>query len=284
MQSRRVGNEGEDGRSTGRSTPGPGAYMPSHLFPTSLNSRQSWETPRQPGARTPFSPYSEGQGSFARTRPFAEDQAPTRTPEKNRGSLRPEAPPVDSLYDIVQPPSFEVEGRGGVQREEVYSSGDMGGVASDQAFGLADAALGGGVGAGSELSEANWVTVFGFPPSQASYILKYFQNYGEIVRHHMNPGQCNWIHLQYQTKLQAQMALSKNGKIVGGNLMVGVVPCTQIITPTKAAVSDFPRPLNPQAQRTKAPRGHEVEIYGAARAPTPRDSIWHKFTEYVLGM
>jgi nuclear pore complex protein Nup53 len=33
------------------------------------------------------------------------------------------------------------------------------------------------------------------------------------------------VHLQYQTPLQAQRALSKNGKVIGGNIMIGVVPC-----------------------------------------------------------
>lgn len=33
------------------------------------------------------------------------------------------------------------------------------------------------------------------------------------------------MHIQYQTKLQAQKALSKNGKILSNSLMVGVMPC-----------------------------------------------------------
>ena len=39
-----------------------------------------------------------------------------------------------------------------------------------------------------------------------------------------NP-QGNWIHIQYQTKLQAQKALSKNGKVLGSSLMIGIMPC-----------------------------------------------------------
>ena len=33
------------------------------------------------------------------------------------------------------------------------------------------------------------------------------------------------MHLQYQSKLQAQKALSKNGRVFGNNIMVGVSEC-----------------------------------------------------------
>lgn len=35
----------------------------------------------------------------------------------------------------------------------------------------------------------------------------------------------NWMHLHYQSKLQAKKALSKNGKVFGNSIMVGVSPC-----------------------------------------------------------
>lgn len=38
-----------------------------------------------------------------------------------------------------------------------------------------------------------WVTVFGFPPSYASYILKQFSQYGEIMDHKIGNG--NWMHI-----------------------------------------------------------------------------------------
>lgn len=38
-----------------------------------------------------------------------------------------------------------------------------------------------------------------------------------------SPG--NWMHLQYQSKLQARKALSKDGKVFGDSIMVGVKPC-----------------------------------------------------------
>ncbi|XP_072435155.1 nucleoporin NUP35 [Chiloscyllium punctatum] len=69
-----------------------------------------------------------------------------------------------------------------------------------------------------------WITVFGFPPASASYILLQFAQYGNILKHVMsNNG--NWMHIQYQSKLQARKALSKDGKIFGEAIMVGVKPC-----------------------------------------------------------
>uniref|UniRef100_A0A8C6M660 Nucleoporin NUP53 n=1 Tax=Nothobranchius furzeri TaxID=105023 RepID=A0A8C6M660_NOTFU len=91
--------------------------------------------------------------------------------------------------------------------------------------------------------DQTWVTVFGFPPAAASYILMQFAQYGNILKHKCpyprhaesntavwstdvtmaSPG--NWMHLQYQSKLQARKALSKDGKVFGDCIMVGVKPC-----------------------------------------------------------
>ena len=35
----------------------------------------------------------------------------------------------------------------------------------------------------------------------------------------------NWMHLHYQSKLQAKKALSKDGKIFNNCVMIGVKPC-----------------------------------------------------------
>ena len=56
-----------------------------------------------------------------------------------------------------------------------------------------------------------------------SFVLRQFQKYGEIIKHKVGEG--NWITVQYASKLQAQKALTKNGKIIADGLMIGVVPC-----------------------------------------------------------
>lgn len=49
--------------------------------------------------------------------------------------------------------------------------------------------------------------------------------YGQMA----SPG--NWMHLQYQSRLQARKALSKDGKVFGDAIMVGVKPCIDKVSP-----------------------------------------------------
>jgi hypothetical protein len=51
----------------------------------------------------------------------------------------------------------------------------------------------------SDSDSSTWVTVFGFPPSAASYILSQFSQCGTILQHHM-PANGNWMHIKYQTR------------------------------------------------------------------------------------
>ncbi|XP_034239623.1 nucleoporin NUP35 [Thrips palmi] len=77
----------------------------------------------------------------------------------------------------------------------------------------------------NEPLSSNWVTIFGFPTSATSSILAQFARYGNIVDKQL-PVQGNWMHLQYQTRVEVRRALGNNGKIFGGNTMIGVMPCT----------------------------------------------------------
>lgn len=79
------------------------------------------------------------------------------------------------------------------------------------------------IGPTDELDET-WVTIFGFPAAAASFILQQFSQYGNILKHVISI-EGNWLHIHYQSKLQAKKALSKNGKIFGGSIMVGVTRC-----------------------------------------------------------
>uniref|UniRef100_A0A8C3JBK4 Nucleoporin NUP35 n=1 Tax=Calidris pygmaea TaxID=425635 RepID=A0A8C3JBK4_9CHAR len=73
--------------------------------------------------------------------------------------------------------------------------------------------------------DGRWVTVYGFNQASASYILHHFSQYGKILKHVMsNTG--NWMHICYQSKLQARKALSTDGRIFGDCIRIGVKPCT----------------------------------------------------------
>ncbi|NXG80945.1 NUP35 protein, partial [Baryphthengus martii] len=83
--------------------------------------------------------------------------------------------------------------------------------------------------------DGTWVTVFGFPQASASYILLQFAQYGNILKHVMS-STGNWMHIRYQSKLQARKALSKDGRIFGESIMVGVKPCID-----KSVMENFER-------------------------------------------
>lgn len=69
---------------------------------------------------------------------------------------------------------------------------------------------------------STWVTVFGFPAGASSFILSNFSTYGKIMEVKATHGS-NWLHIRYSNKIEARCALSKNGKVLGGSIMVGVV-------------------------------------------------------------
>ncbi|KAG3112297.1 hypothetical protein PI125_g8372 [Phytophthora idaei] len=69
-----------------------------------------------------------------------------------------------------------------------------------------------------------WITVFGFPSSARSFILHQFQSVGEVINYSSSSGG-NWLHLRYHTRLQAEKALSYDGRTLANNIMVGVKKC-----------------------------------------------------------
>lgn len=152
---------------------------------------------------------------------------------------------------------------------------------------------------GGDTLEDTWVTVFGFPPAAASYILTQFTQLGTITEHH-NPGSGNWMHLKYMTKLQARKALSKNGKVFSGNIMIGVVPCTDkmvigdkenvstnlssIMSPANTSFSSTPkssiRPLTQAYQTVHA----EHEVLPKVNTPKKNDSFVSRAMQHILGI
>ncbi|XP_036396960.1 nucleoporin NUP35-like isoform X1 [Megalops cyprinoides] len=149
-----------------------------------------------------------------------------------------------------------------------------------------------------------WVTVFGFPPASASYILMQFAQYGNILKHVMsNTG--NWMHIQYQSKLQARKALSKDGKIFGEAIMIGVKQCIDknvmessdrgssssgsVFTPP---VKSSATPTQPGATPRSAMRplsaayrasSSDYQVVADKQTPKKDDSFVSKAMEYMFG-
>ncbi|KAG8575081.1 hypothetical protein GDO81_009435 [Engystomops pustulosus] len=143
-----------------------------------------------------------------------------------------------------------------------------------------------------------WVTVYGFPQASASYILLQFAQYGNIIKHVMsNTG--NWMHLQYQSKLQARKALSKDGKIFGDCIMIGVKPCIDkslMEGSEKSSVSSVYSVISPPVKSVSSPRSGMRPLAAAYRAstspykvfmdrqtPKKDDTLISKALEYLFG-
>lgn len=72
-------------------------------------------------------------------------------------------------------------------------------------------------------SQDFWITVFGFPSTSTSIVLAHFSGVGTILEKVCSSG--NWIHLRYCSRGECDKALLYNGKIIGNNLMIGVIRC-----------------------------------------------------------
>ncbi|KAJ1923738.1 Nucleoporin nup35 [Tieghemiomyces parasiticus] len=73
------------------------------------------------------------------------------------------------------------------------------------------------------------VTVFGFPPDLARDVFEYFRQFGEITSYGVSEKAANFITFVYARGEDAQRALGCNGKVIGSNVMVGVVPGTSAV-------------------------------------------------------
>ncbi|XP_033473003.1 nucleoporin NUP35 isoform X2 [Epinephelus lanceolatus] len=144
--------------------------------------------------------------------------------------------------------------------------------------------------------DQTWVTVFGFPPASASYILLQFAQYGNILKHTMaSPG--NWMHLQYQSRLQARKALSKDGKVFGDAIMVGVKPCIDksvmdscaaVSSPLSTSFSSSVLPSTPRSairplSAAYRNSGSDYQVVADRQTPRKDDSFVSKAMEYMFG-
>ncbi|XP_023322548.1 nucleoporin NUP53 isoform X2 [Eurytemora carolleeae] len=147
-----------------------------------------------------------------------------------------------------------------------------------------------------------WVTVFGFPPSAASYIISQLSNCGTILQHILPPN-ANWMHIRFQTRLQARKALAKNGSVLGGTIMVGLAPCTDnsvldqgnlntsVLDSSLAGTGvanistnglGTPRTIRPLTQAFKEAQT-ENKVVPGTNTPTRSNGIVGKAMEYIFG-
>ena len=131
-----------------------------------------------------------------------------------------------------------------------------------------------------------------------SYILQEFSQYGTIEKYEMhNIG--NWLHIKYQTRIQAKKALSKNGKQFAQRIMVGVLPCVKkqisidadmtsvsslnlsTNTPNRF-INNKPSTMRPLSSRN-ASRTSATDVFAKDNTPQKKDSVMSKALDYVFG-
>ncbi|XP_071548599.1 nucleoporin NUP35-like isoform X2 [Panulirus ornatus] len=121
----------------------------------------------------------------------------------------------------------------------------------------------------SDSLEDTWVTVFGFPPAAASYILTQFTQLGTITEHH-NPGSGNWMHLKYQTITGDKENMSAN--------------LSSIMSPNNSSMISTPRanmrPLTQAYQTAHA----EHEVVPKVSTPKKNDSLVSRAMQHILGL
>nr|CDS17867.1 nucleoporin nup53 [Echinococcus granulosus] len=110
---------------------------------------------------------------------------------------------------------------------------------------------------------ATWVTVFGYDPAQANYVLQHFAHLGTIEKYVITNGG-NWMNIKYANKIQARCALNKNGRVLAGKFMIGVRRCddlnalnsSEALTPSS---SDFMAEVKPTGVGEKSVSGSHVQ-------------------------
>lgn len=248
-----------------------------HLFGSTPAPRQTWPNQR---LDTPKSNFGT---------PFAPTPTAYR-PSSDAGPARAGKIPTMGENTLLNDPKFNQPGR--PLHENGHSSVNELNVGTPAAFGSQsiDNQGTGHLDRRGEPSEC--VTVYGFPPEDASFILREFEQYGTIIKKQIEKGG-NWMHLQYSTKSEAEKALGKNEEtLVQRKIMIGVCRCkdSNFVQSAVTQQVDKPNVLNsPMPMRTpRQPPRSLMQPTGNPGTPnkaTPKQGagFLNVAREYVLG-
>ncbi|XP_071731907.1 nuclear pore complex protein NUP35-like [Rutidosis leptorrhynchoides] len=149
------------------------------------------------------------------------------------------------------------------------------------------------------VDEEEWVTVYGFSPADTNLVLREFEKCGMILKHIPGPRDSNWMHILYQSRFDAQKALSKNGMQLNGALIIGVKPVDPILRqsltdrqhnqgfmplppPTTARKSD-PIAFNASA-RSYHQNGNTNTSQSTGTMASPAKSVVSKIVDLMFGL
>ncbi|CAL7942433.1 unnamed protein product [Xylocopa violacea] len=212
-------------------SPGTAAYLPSFLLgdttPAKINLTSPQDTPRQLhiGHTVLTSPLSQYGTPDYRTNRQKAVFGGTNTPNTSQIVTESHAggPPTRGLFDTLETsqatsPYVPAENQSMSCSQPRHLMNTMNtSIFNDNSF---------NPNANEPQGLLQWVTVFGFPPSDLNNVLAHISSRVRIVDKHPPPhSQSNWIHLKCASEQEAQRAFACNGNIVSGSVMIGVIPC-----------------------------------------------------------
>eukprot|EP01119_Soliformovum_irregulare_P025492 TRINITY_DN9464_c0_g1_i1.p1 TRINITY_DN9464_c0_g1~~TRINITY_DN9464_c0_g1_i1.p1 ORF type:complete len:297 (-),score=57.48 TRINITY_DN9464_c0_g1_i1:25-915(-) len=224
-------------------------------------------------SRQPWSPNFMDNGMSPPSTPSRLTLSSSQSSPRHLPSIAPlaqQGPPVRSMYDGDGSSSMDSFS---LPVNQSYSSLDN---TREESFSHQPPQL----VSGNQPYDDRWVTVFGFDPSQRGLVMSHFQKYGDIIRSKIGEG--NWIDIQYQTRVQAQKAITKNGKLIDRSLMVGVTPAVAVREQVATAP---PRSIGSTEPRYRPAQGaYAVEPLIPKSAPTAYSALWSKVLEYIFNL
>lgn len=215
MEPMNIGTPNNSGPSSPATTPGGSPYLPSFLLgepQTPLSGSASPKSKRVSFIDSHTLPkdyikhdLSNHFSQSSRT-PTALNASQIASRDKGTG------PPIYGLFDTINSPVSNTENQ----------SNDVQSYVSAASKYYAEPRL--SPTRHIDATDSNWVTVFGYPLSAASFILAQLSHCGNIIATR-TPTKGNWMHIKYSSKLEARRALANNGKVFAGTVMIGVIPC-----------------------------------------------------------
>ncbi|KAJ4797422.1 Nuclear pore complex protein NUP35 [Rhynchospora pubera] len=142
--------------------------------------------------------------------------------------------------------------------------------------------------------EEEWITVFGFYPSDTNLVLREFEKCGVILKHITGPRDANWMHILYQSRYDARRALQKNNTQISSSLLIGVKPVdhgqkqilNESLNQNKLGQNGFvvSLPLKSPATRGKTNTANVSGTRLAGNVATPAKSVLSKALDLVFGV
>ena len=172
-------------------------------------------------------------------------------------------------------------------------------LAHEYAFGSSTSGSSGANTSSASERESNhfrslWVTVYGFQQQgDKDLILRELQECGNIVCSKNGGGneRANFMHIQFQTKIQAEKALRLNGKQLSKNLMIGITPiaqqhCSLVQGSSSSSGGGSSSNLGGIGMVSSSYSAKQQALMGnmPESMPQPVNTFWSKVNEYIFGL